>query len=113
MNLDDVFGNPSENYDDENKGGSGYVPTTPIRSKDDVSMDIKREASEFDIMLDTLKGRHAERFNNILDNMNERDFVSAYISVIGYIKPKFRPVEKEKPKTVKRSLNITHHTVKK
>jgi len=114
MDFDDIFGDNGD-FGQEDDGGyeNSYVPKTEFKTIEELSVDLKRKATQFDLMLDSLKGRHAERFNHVLDNMNDRDFANAYISVIGYVSPKMRPKEIEKPPAKKRTLEIKHFTVKK
>ena len=113
--IDDII-NSMSNKGDNNKESIldivEFVPKTTLKDLDEVRMDVASQGgdplkvSEFDVMADALKNRHAERFNHILQNSSDREFLTAYLSVLPFIKPKFKPVEIVKPKPKTRTLVI-------
>ena len=42
---------------------------------------------------EAITSKHADRFNNILNSLNDEDFVKAYILIIGYFKPKMQATQ--------------------
>ena len=108
--LDDIFGKMMGDNDDGSKDDYNYQ--MPIRSKNEVSEDIHRQATDLDVLIDSIKGRHAERFNLVLQTMSDREFVNAYLGVLKFVKPTYKPVESEKPVQKERKLRITHVTKK-
>lgn len=81
--------------------------------KEDLSIDLVRKANEFDVLVHSIKDQHAKRLNEELKNLKGADFISAYMSLMQYIQPKFKSIDTVKNSVKKRKLEITHHTVKK
>lgn len=67
------------------------------------------KATEFDVMIANLTGSHSARFNDILSTMPDKDFVNAYLSVLPYLKPKFKSIDTPKREVEKRTLEIIMH----
>lgn len=110
FDMDDVFGKMMGDGDGEDD--AVRYQYMPFKDKEELSMDLKRPASEFDILVHTLKDQHAKRVNEELKEMNGRDFINAYMSLMQYVQPKFKTIDLEKPKVKKRELNITRRTLK-
>ena len=55
------------------------------------SQNIKTK--EWEQLGKAIASKHSDRFNNILNSLNDEDFVKAYISIIGYFKPKMQATQ--------------------
>lgn len=64
-----------------NKGIINNPEGRPLGSRNEKS-------KQWDILAEAITGRHTERFNRVLDNLPDEDFLKAYILVIGYFRPK-------------------------
>ena len=97
--------NPLPNEDGEEV--DNYDFKTAIATLEEIRK-TKKDATDFDVFEKNMLGRHAERFDHILTVMNNRDFVSAYLSALPYIKPKLKSVEQKAEKT-NRKLTVEYH----
>lgn len=109
FDMDNVFGGM---MDDEPTEKTSYQ-YEPVIKKEDLSMDLKRVATDFDVLMHTVKDQHAKRLNEELMSMSGREFVQAYLSILAFAQPKFKSVDVAKPTLKKRELKLTHHTIKK
>jgi hypothetical protein len=107
--IGDVFGDMFEDNEDDNS----YEYQTPIKTKEELSIDLKRKATELDVIIDSIKGRHSERFNHILMTCSDREFPNLYLNMLRYVAPSYKQIDAEKPKTKNRTLTVRHVTVKK
>lgn len=66
------------------------------------------EVTEFDILLSDLSGSHAERYNKILGNMTDSEFVTHYERLLNYVKPKFKSIDPVIPQSNEyNQINVT------
>jgi len=79
--------------------------------KTNLSIDLKRTVTEFDVLVHSVKDQHAKRLNEELKALKGADFINAYMSIMQYIQPKFKSIDVKKPVTKKRVLEIKHHSV--
>ena len=49
---------------------------------------IHNKTKQWELLGKEIIGRHADRFNSVLDNLDDLEFVISYISILGYFKPK-------------------------
>jgi hypothetical protein len=95
--------------------------TTPIKSLEEIQENENELAlrnkvapkvmTQFDVIIDSLSGRHAERFNYLMQTMSSAEFIKAYSMMLGYVRPKFKSLEPkvDKPKVTK--LTIVRKTI--
>ena len=109
FDMDDVFGGMMS---DDNQPDIDFIYDDFI-DKVNLSIDLKKPATEFDILVHSIKDQHAKRLNEELKALKGADFITAYMSLMQYIQPKYKSIDVNKPKAKKRVLEIKHHTVKK
>lgn len=49
--------------------------------------------SEFELLIEDVKGRHSKRMNAILSTLDEEDFAIAYFKILEYATPKLQRQE--------------------
>ncbi len=52
-----------------------------------------KKTLEWEQLGEAITEKHSARFNTILDSLNDKDFIQAYTSIIGYFKPKMQSTQ--------------------
>lgn len=63
------------------KGMTNNPDGRPVGSKNE-------KTKQWEALAEDFIGKHTTRFNKVLDNLPDEDFVKAYIMVLGYFRPK-------------------------
>lgn len=63
------------------KGQTNNREGRPIGSKNE-------KTKQWEILSEAIVTRHSERFNKVLDQLDDLEFIKAYTSILAYFKPK-------------------------
>jgi len=70
----------------------------------------KRVLSEWDNLVKSVKGRHSQRFNSLLETMPDEEFVTIYPRVLEFFVPKLQRVEDDSNQNEDNKIVIVHVT---
>lgn len=66
----------------------------------------KNERTEqWENLAEAIVTKHADRFNAALDKLDDKDFISSYIQVLNYFKPKYQSTEHNVGESSKITVN--------
>ena len=71
-----------------------------------MSNSTPEKKKNWDELATAMKGRHAKRFNEVLDMLPPKEFVRVYLKALEFFKPKIVRQEGEVDKSVKQMLKI-------
>tara|TARA_R110000803_G_scaffold39891_1_gene85995 strand:+ start:1544 stop:1810 length:267 start_codon:yes stop_codon:yes gene_type:complete len=70
----------------------------------------KRVSSEWEILTKAVKGKHAKRFDAVLETLDDEEFMVHYPKILEYVIPKLQRVENNIKKEKDDVIQIVHVT---
>lgn len=92
----------------DNKVIEQPIETVVEKTQEEIAYDLVTTSESWDVLVSDMMGTHTDRFNKIMKEASDREFMRYYFKLLEYIKPK-KVRDAEETEVNNNELHIHYH----